>query len=120
MNDMSQAPAQFHFDREDEVLETRYMGTLSLHDIGFERVEAILFEEGQRAKAVDESADEDAKKTMMDRSIRRLIVESVTGEHGERFTGDEQLPGRLMMDMMKLRKAIVRMYGLDQEEVKNE
>ena len=118
MNDLSQVPVQFHFDNGDEVLETRYMGTLSLHDIGFERVEAILFEEGQRAKADD--ADDDAKKNLMDRAIKRLIVESVTGEHGERFTGGEELPGRLMMDMMKLRKAIVRMYGLDQEEVKNE
>ncbi|KXU94164.1 hypothetical protein CR51_27205 [Caballeronia megalochromosomata] len=92
------------------------MGRLTLHDVGFERVEAILYEEGRR----NETDDDAAKRAMMDRAIKRLIVETVTGENGERFTGDEKLPGRLMMDMMKLRRAIVHLYGLDQDEVKNE
>lgn len=117
MNDLRQVPPpEFHFDNQDEVVETRYLGRLTLHDVGFERVEAILFEEGRR----NESDDDETKRAMMDRVIRRLIVETVTGANGERFTGDEKLPGRLMMDMMKLRRSIVHMYGLDQDEVKNE
>ncbi|MCG7403011.1 hypothetical protein [Caballeronia zhejiangensis] len=117
MNDMSNrpddAPAYFHFDNENEIVETRFMGTVTLHDVGFERVEAILFEESRA------DADDEAKKRMMDRVIKRLLFESMNGEHGERLDPDEPLPGRIMMDMVKLRAAIVRMYGLDQGEVKN-
>ena len=115
MNDMSKAPAFFHFDNKDEVIETRYLGKLTLHDVGYERVEAILFDEGRRTDASDE-----AQKTMMERVIKRLVLETVRGEHGERITNEAKLPGRLMMDMIKIRKAVVRMYGLDSEDVKNE
>ncbi|MDR5790279.1 hypothetical protein P9281_27415 [Caballeronia sp. LP003] len=113
MNDMSQPPGYFHFDNENDIVETRFFGTVTLHDVGYERVEAILFEENRP------DADEAAKKRMMDRVIKRLLFESMTGEHGERLAPDEPLPGRVMMDMVKLRGAIVRMYGLDQGEVKN-
>jgi hypothetical protein len=122
MNDMSNAhasePASFHFDHEDERLVTRYLGTLTLRDIGLDRVEAILVEEN---RSNEEAADADHEQ-MLQRVTRRLIIESVEGEHGERFTAeqfDAGLPGRLMFDMTQLKKALLRMYGLDSEDVKN-
>jgi hypothetical protein len=116
MNDMSHdlVPALFHFDSTEETITTRFMGNVTLRDVGFERVEAILFEENRQ------DADEEAKRAMMDRVIKRLLCESLHGENGERLTLDTRLPGRMMFDMVKLRGAVVRLYGLDQGEIKNE
>ncbi|BAO89021.1 hypothetical protein [Caballeronia cordobensis] len=118
MNDMSEVPdaPAFHFDGENEIVKTRFMGTVTLRDVGYERVEAIIYMEN-RATVTDEDT-----RTMMDRVIRRLLIESAEGERGERLTNDlfAHLPGRLMFDMTALRKAVMRLYGLDQDDVKNE
>jgi hypothetical protein len=95
----------FSIEPSEETIETACFGKVTIHDIGADRVEALL------------SSHSDEKDNMP--LLRALVCESAEGEHGERFTMEvlRKLPARAIQDRQALMLAAGRVNGIARKDV---
>lgn len=109
MNDMNKSAVPvFSVAPLEEKIKTRCFGTVTIHDIGSDRIEALLV-----------SHAEDESNLAL---LRELLCEAAEGEHGERFTMEllRKLPARAIQDRNTLIVAAGRVNGIGRQEVENE
>jgi hypothetical protein len=105
MTDLSQPAPQFDLTFQSEQVETKYLGVVTINDIGTEGIEAIVLEAGGNSDT----------RVMQ----HRLLCASAVGPNGERFTMEQMAhwPARAFADRVKLIKAAARINGMAGDEV---
>lgn len=105
MTDLSQPAPQFDLTFQSEQVQTKYLGVVTIHDIGTEGVERIVLDAG---------GDTDTRLMQ-----HRLLCASAVGPNGERFTMEQMAhwPARAFADRVKLIRAAARINGMAGDEV---
>lgn len=109
MNDVNkQAVPLFSVAPLEEKIKTRCFGTVTIHDIGTDRIEALLVRH----------AEDETNMAL----LRELLCEAAEGEKGERFTMEllSKLPARAITDRNLLIVAAGRVNGISRQDVENE
>lgn len=105
MTDLSQPAPQFDLTFQSEQVQTKYLGVVTIHDIGTEGVERIVLDAG---------GDTDTRLMQ-----HRLLCASAVGPNGERFTMEQMThwPARAFADRVKLLRGAARINGMAGDEV---
>jgi hypothetical protein len=105
MTDLSQPAPQFDLPFQSEQVPTRYLGLVTINDIGTDGIEKLV---------ADAGGDVDTR-TMQ----HRLLCACAVGPNGERFTMEqlERWPARAFQDRVKLLGAASRVNGMSGDDV---
>jgi len=108
MTDLSQPVPRFDLTFQSEQVQTKYLGLVTINDIGTDGIEAVVLET---------KGDTDTRLLQ-----QRLLCASAVGPNGERFTMEQMAnwPARAFADRVKLMKAAARINGMAGDEVEKE